>query len=148
MRGRQDNVAVIVVVVRSSPTSTVRSVYASPRPVDSLLPTLEARGGRVQDGLLHDDGDEAIFVVPHHISSVAASLFVAHHPRHHHPCRPHPHFHHHCRRSLATLVTVAIALAALFVAALIIGHALLLFVVTRCRARVHRPPSTLPSLVD
>jgi hypothetical protein len=109
---------------------------------------VKASGGQVQDGLLHDNGDKAIFVVPHHISSVAASLFVAHHPCHHHPCRPRPRFHHRCRRSLATLITVAIALAALFIAALIIDHALLLFVVTRCRARVHRQPSTLPLLVD
>ncbi len=69
-------------------------------------------------------------------------------PRHHHPCRPHPLLHHRCRRSPATLVTIALSLAALFVAALIIGHALLLYVTPRCRARVHRPPSTLPSLVD
>jgi len=38
-RGRQDDVAVIVVVVRSWPTSSVRSVYASCRPVDSSSPT-------------------------------------------------------------------------------------------------------------
>jgi hypothetical protein len=52
------------------------------------------------------------------------------------------------RHSPATLVTIAITLAALFVTTLIIGHALSLFVVTRCRAHVHRPPSTLPLLVD
>ena len=41
---------------------------------------VDASGGRVQDSLLHDDGDEAIVVVPRHVSSVAAALFVAHHP--------------------------------------------------------------------
>jgi hypothetical protein len=110
-------------------------------------PRVEASGSRV-DGLLHDDGDEAIVNIPRHTSSVAASLFVAHHPRHHHPCRPRPLLYHCCRRSPATLVTVALSLATLFVSALIIGHALWLFVTTRCSARVHRPPSTLPLLVD
>jgi hypothetical protein len=43
-------------------------------------------------------------------------------PRHHRPCRPHPLLHRRCRRSSATtLVTIAIALTALFVTALIIG---------------------------
>ena len=110
-------------------------------------PRVEASGSRV-DGLLHDNGDEAIVVIPRHTSSVAASLFVAHHPRHHRPCRPRPLLHHCCRRSPATLVTIFLSLAALIVSAFIIGHALLLFVTTRCRARVHRPPSTLPLLVD
>jgi hypothetical protein len=40
MRGRQDDVAVIVVVVRSLPTSSVRTAYASRRPVDLSSPTL------------------------------------------------------------------------------------------------------------
>jgi hypothetical protein len=110
-------------------------------------PRVEASGSRV-DGLLHDDGDEAIVVIPRHTSSVAASLFVAHHPHHYHPCRPCPLLHHCCHRSPTTLVTVALSLSALFVSALIIGHALLLFITTRCCARVHRPPSTLPLLVD
>jgi len=110
-------------------------------------PRVEASGSRV-DGLLHDDGDEAIVVIPRHTSSVAASLFVAHHPRHHHPCRPRPLLHHCCRRSPATLVTVFPSLAALIVSAFIISHVLLLFVTTRCHARVHRPPSTLSLLVD
>ncbi len=52
------------------------------------------------------------------------------------------------RCSPVTLITIAIALAPLYVAALIIGHALSLFVLARWRAHVHRPPSTLPSLVD
>ena len=110
-------------------------------------PRVEASGSRV-DGLLHDDGDEAIVVIPRHTSSVAASLFITHHPHHHHPCLPCPLLHHCCRRSPATLVTIFLSLAALFVSAFIIGHALLLFVTTRCRARVHRPPSILPLLVD
>ncbi len=118
----------------------VRSTHRRPR--------VEATSGSRVDGLLHDDGDKAIVVIPCHISSVAASLCVAHHPRHHHPCRPCPLLHHCCRCLPATLVTVALSLAALFVSALIIGHALLLFVTTCCRARVHRPPSTLPLLVD
>jgi hypothetical protein len=82
---------------------------------------VEASKGRVQDGLLHDDGDKAIIVVPRHVSSVAAALFIAHHPRHHRPCRPNPLLCHRCCRSPATLVTVAIALTALFVTALIMA---------------------------
>jgi len=112
-----------------------------------LRPRVEASGSRV-DGLLHDDGDEAIAVIPRHTSSVAASLFADHHPHHHHPCRPHPLLHHCCRRSPATLVTVFLSLAALIVSAFIIRNALLLYVTTRCRARVHCPPSTLLLLVD
>ncbi len=38
MRGQQDNVVVIIIVVRSSPASFVRSVYASCCPVDLSLP--------------------------------------------------------------------------------------------------------------
>jgi len=68
-----------------------------------------ASGGRVQDGLLNDNGDEAIVVVPRHVSSVTVTLFVTHHPRHHRPCRPRPLPHHRRRRSPANLVTVAIA---------------------------------------
>ena len=75
---------------------------------------VEASGGQVQYGLLHDNRDEAI-VVPCHVSSVAAALFVAHHPCPHRPCRPRPLLHHRRRRLPATLVTVAITLAALFV---------------------------------
>jgi len=108
----------------------------------------EASRGRVQGRLLNDDGDKVVVIVPRHISSVTVALFVTHHPRHHRPCRPRPLLHHHHRCLPATLVTIAIALATLFVAALIIGHALSLFAVTRCRARVHRPPSTVPMLVD
>jgi hypothetical protein len=74
-------------------------------------PRVEASGSRV-DGLLHDDGDEAIVVIPRHTSSVAASLFVVHHPRHHHPCRPRPLLHHCCRRSPTTLVTIFLSLTA------------------------------------
>ena len=40
MRGRQDDDAVIVVVVWSLPTSSVRSTYASRRPVDLSSPML------------------------------------------------------------------------------------------------------------
>jgi len=109
---------------------------------------IEASGGRVQEGLLHDDEDEAMVLVPHHVSSVAASLFVGHHSHHHRPCHPHPLLHHCCRGLPATLVIVAIALATLFDAALIIGHRLLLFVVIRCRACVHRPPSPIPLPVE
>ncbi len=99
---------------------------------------VEASGGQVQDGLLHDDWDEAVVVVPRHVSSVAIALFVAHHPCHHHPpCRPCHLLHHRRRRSPTTLVTVAIALAPLFVTALIISHALSLFVVTCRRDHVH-----------
>ena len=97
-------------------------------------PRVEAGGSQV-DGLLHDDGDEAIVVIPCHTSSVAASLFVAHHPRHHHPCCPRPLLHHCCRHSPITLVTVFLSLAALFISAFIIGHTLKLFVTTHCRAR-------------
>jgi hypothetical protein len=46
------------------------------------------------------------------------------------------------------LVTVAINLATLFIAALIIGHMISLFVVTRRRARDHHLPLTVPTLVD
>ena len=89
MRGRQDNVVVIVIVLRRACTPVVvRSTCCRPRCRDQRR------------------------------------------------CSP------------ATLITIAIALAALYVAALIIGHALLLFVLTRWRAHVHRPPLTLPSLVD
>jgi hypothetical protein len=76
---------------------------------------VEASGGQVQDGLLHDNRDEAI-VVPCNVSSVTTALFVTHHPRPHCPCRPCPLLHHRCRRLTATLITVAIALVALFVA--------------------------------
>jgi hypothetical protein len=51
-------------------------------------------------------------------------------------------------KSPATFVIVAIASAALFVTALITGYGIPLFLVTRHRACVHRPPSTLPLLVD
>ena len=145
MRGQQSNVIIIVAIVWLSPMTAMRSAYTSHHPIDSLLPALIAEAKYC---LLHDDGDEAIVVVPHHVSSVAVALFVAHHPRHHHPCHPHPLLHHRRYRSPATLVTVAITLAALFVPALIIGHALSLFVVTRSHACVHRWPSTLPLLVD
>ena len=40
MRGRLDNVVVIVDVVRLSQTSSVRSAYSSHRPVNLSLPTL------------------------------------------------------------------------------------------------------------
>ena len=63
-------------------------------------PCIKSSGSRV-DGLLHSNGDEAITVIPCHNSSVAASLFVAHHPRHHHPCHPHPLLHHCYHPSLA-----------------------------------------------
>ena len=46
-------------------------------------------------------------VVAHVVVSIATSLFVSYHPRHHHPCRPHPLLCHRCHRSPATLVTVA-----------------------------------------
>jgi hypothetical protein len=51
-------------------------------------------------------------------------------------------------KSPATFVIVAIASAVLFVTALITGYGIPLFLVTRHRAFVHRPPSTLPLLVD
>jgi hypothetical protein len=87
-------------------------------------------------------------VVPRQVSSVTVALFIAHHPRHHRLCRPCPLLHHRRRLSPATLVTVAIAFAILFVTVLIIGYALLLFFVTCRCARVHHPPSTVPTLVD
>ena len=86
-------------------------------------PRVEASGSRV-DGLLHNDGDKATAVIPRHTSSVATSLFIDHHPHHHHPCRPHPLFHHCCRRSPATLVTISLSLTALIVSAFIIGNVL------------------------
>ena len=87
-------------------------------------------------------------VVPRQVSSVTVALFIAHRPRNHRPCSPCPLLHHRRRLSPATLVTVAIAFAILFVTVLIIGHALLLFFVTCRCARVHHPPSTVPTLVD
>ncbi len=80
---------------------------------------VEASGGRVQDGLLHNDGDEAGVIVPHHVSSVAITVFVsplplppsptsspsspslARHPRQHcHcPCCPLRHCPHHRPRT-------------------------------------------------
>ena len=107
-RHRRSVVADVVRVERVRQSSSGRLVVAH---------VVDASGGRVQDGLLHDDGDEAIVVDPRHVSSLAAALFVAHHPRHHHPCRPHPLLHRRCRRSSATLVTIAITLSALFVTA-------------------------------
>ena len=103
---RRSVVSGVVRAERVSQSSSGRLVVAC---------VVEASGGQVQDGLLHDNRDKAI-VVPCHVSSVAAALFVAHHPRPHRPCRPRPLLHHRCRRLTATLVTVAIALAALFVA--------------------------------
>ena len=40
MRGRQDNVVIIIIIVWSSPALSVQSVYASCRPVNSSSPTL------------------------------------------------------------------------------------------------------------
>jgi len=130
-RRRRSVVADVVRAERVRQSSSGRLVVAH---------VVDASGGRVQDGLLLDNGDEAIVVVPRHVSSD--------HPRHHRPCRPRPLLHRRRRRSSATLVTIATTLTALFVTALIIGHTLSLLFVTRRHARVHRPPSKLPSLVD
>jgi hypothetical protein len=152
MKGWQDNVAVIVIVIviRSLLTSSVRSEYASRRMVDSLSPTLsrlvEAKY-RMACRTMMGTRPLLLFLAmfpplpPPSLSPTtlvtialaALTLFftmvaIASPP--------------------ATLVTFAIALAALFIAALIIGHALSLFVVTCCHAHVHRLPSALPSLVD
>ncbi len=106
MRGRQDDVVVIVVVIRSSPQLSLS-------PASSRLVEAEYRAACCTT-----------------MGMRPSSLFLTmYHPRHHRPCRPHPLLHHRRCCLPATLVTVAIALAVLFVAVLIIGHLLLLFVV-------------------
>jgi hypothetical protein len=148
MRGRQDDIAIIVVVVRSSPTLSVRSAYASRCPVDLSSPTLsmlvEAEY-RTACCTTMGTRPSSLFLTMFPPSPLPSSSPTTLDPRHHRPCRPHPLLHRRCRRSSATLVTIAIAPTTLFVTALIIGHALSLLFVTRRRVRVHRLPSKIPS---
>ena len=72
MRGRQDNVAVIVVVVRSSLTSSVRSMYASRR-----WPAAQRQGRG------HHRCSSPYFLR----RRLPLCRLIAHHPHHHHPCR-------------------------------------------------------------
>jgi len=124
MRGRQDDVAVIVVVVRSSPTSSVQSAYASRCPVDLSSPTLSMLAeAEYRTACCTTTGTRpsSLFLAMFPPSPPPSSSPTTLDPRHHRPCRPHPLLHRRCRRSSATLVTIAIALTALFVTALIIG---------------------------
>ena len=124
MRGRQDDVAVIVVVVRSLPTSSVRSAYASRCPVDLSSPTLSMLAeAEYRTACCTTTGTRpsSLFLAMFPLSPPPSSSPTTLDPRHHRPCRPHPLLHRRCRCSSATLVTIAIALTALFVTALIIG---------------------------
>ena len=117
MRRLQSNVVAINVVIWSLPTSSKRSAYASRHRFHLSMPVssrLAEGGGEVQDGLLHNNRDEAVVVVPHHVSflhprrplclpppssplplsplpsSSPSSPSLTRHPCHrcHHPCRP------------------------------------------------------------